>query len=133
MTSNDEFDAEMDVLRQLVTEADLGPAEASVIGDGDGIRFELDHGILGKAAVLQRWLHAINPIDVIAGTYHAADPVLRLNLRGTFPDGQMVVVVAPFDRQVEQQQVALISERINRKAPEALVDLLVTLEQEVTQ
>lgn len=131
MTSNDAFDAELDVLRQLVAEADLGSAEASVIGDG--IRFELHQHIAGKAAVLQRWLTAITPIDVIAGEYHAADPMLRLNLRGTFPDGQLVVVVAPFDRQTEQQQVALLSDRFNRKDPVALLQRLATLEQEVPQ
>lgn len=112
--------------------AGLGPVTSVEVMDtpdgGEALLVELDATSPRKARTLLRWMEGIRVIDMVAGKYRATDSLVRLNLRGLLPTGDVVIVVAAFDEHTETRQTELIDARIEARRPHELVTALAALE-----
>lgn len=118
-------------LRDMIETADLGPTssvDVKDIHDTEVIIVVLDTVSPRKARTLQRWLTLITAWDMIDGKYDDTDRMARLNVRGQFPGGTPIIVVAPFSEDTEPEQAALIHAHIERQRPHELVRRLAEIE-----
>ncbi|MGW4528362.1 hypothetical protein [Amycolatopsis sp. NPDC004378] len=121
----------VDRLAAAIAAAGLGTTtsvEVITIRGTEVVKVDLDGTSASKARTVLRWLDLITVWDMVAGKFRASDTTLRLNVRGQFPSGGPVVVVVPFDERTEVEQVALITDLVERVEPVVLVNQLVTLE-----
>jgi hypothetical protein len=88
------------VLRETIAIAGLGPADVSMFVDDDDevIRIILA-GTNRTSRTLEKWSDMIIIHDMVVGNYYDVnDTRMRLNTRGEFASGELVVIVAPYDR-----------------------------------
>jgi hypothetical protein len=128
------MDDDLTSLAWTIEAAGLGPTTTVRLlpsSDPDrvaSILVELDPASPDKARILARWLETITVWDAIAGKLRASDTKLRLSVRGQFPSGSPVIVVAAFDEQTESAQADLIADQIKRQEIPELVHQLVEIE-----
>lgn len=128
------MDNDLTSLTWTIEAAGLGPITSVRLlpsSDPDrvaSILVELDPASPDKARILARWLETITVWDAIAGKLRASDTKLRLSVRGQFPSGSPVIVVAAFDEQTESAQTDLIADQVERQKIPELVRQLVEIE-----
>lgn len=119
-----------DDLKTAIEDAGLGPARDVQMVEHDGfviMKVELDPESPRKARALRRWADRIEICDAISGRYSKRDPYTRLHVRGTYGDGQLIIITCLFARQAEVRQVATVAEHI-RHDPQVLIDALIANE-----
>lgn len=121
-------------LTEMIERSGLGPATVEILpGPPEVAKVELDATSPHKARTLLRWLDFIDVQDMVAGKFRASDPQVRLNVRGRFPGGDWVIVVAAFDEQSEATRPEIINAAVRggRQHPRTLLTLLAGIEARV--
>jgi DTW domain-containing protein YfiP len=99
--------------------------------DRDMILVSLNPDHPEKSQTLRAWLDYLHNTTLIRHQSSSQAPEVRLNLRGSAPGGQCVVVYTTFQRSTEQAQVDAIKAMID--TPAMLLDSLAAAEQSRTQ
>uniref|UniRef100_UPI003F49949D hypothetical protein n=1 Tax=Amycolatopsis sp. CA-082387 TaxID=3239918 RepID=UPI003F49949D len=73
---------------------------------------------------LRFWLNQITVHDAVFGSHPDAAGFVRLNIRGTLPDGTRLVVVGLFHRRTAPNAVRIVREEIERQDVRGLLDHL---------
>jgi hypothetical protein len=90
-----------------------------------GIRLSRNLPAPHVAGALLRWLDEFELHDAVFGTHVDTHGFVRLNVRGTDPDGTRVVVVGPFHRRGAANAVRIIRDEIGHQDVRALLAHLV--------
>jgi hypothetical protein len=112
-------------LNQLIKRYGLGPTTAvGVIAGSDMVLVELDGTIAHRSVLLARWLNVLDVHSMVAGKIDAADPLLRLHLRGSLPGWPTACVTMPYREAEDAAHCATIRDLIEQQAVTELIDKL---------
>lgn len=120
-------------LNQLIERYELGPTTEVGAHPGNGmVQVVLDGTIADRSELLARWLQILTVHDMVAGKLDAADPLLRLHLRGALPGWPIACVTMPYREAEDVAHCARIRDLIGRQDPVQLIDALCELDEGVS-
>lgn len=101
--------------------------------DAIGIRLSPNLPAPSVARALLRWLDEFELHDAVFGSHPDKHGFVRLNVRGTDPDGTRVVVVGPFHRRAAANAVRIIRDEIERQDVRGLLEHLAQIPDQVSR